>query len=697
MIVIRLAITELRRISAGVLPKMAILAMVVIPSLYAGLYVYANKDPYDALERVPAALVVQDQGATLRSSVPGETQEVNYGDEVARRLLEGDGGFGWVETTEKEAQEGVATGRYDAALVIGPRFSADLVSTSRFKPRQASLDLLTNDATNYLATTIATTIANDVRKTIAQEVGTKAASRFLQGLGVVHTDLTRGVKGAQRLVAGTTRLSRGTVELVEGAGRLAGGAEQAASGATRLSEGTTRLSQGADQLEQGTATLDAGLQTLQTRTASLPADTDRLASGAQEVADGNREVASIGREAAAISRVVVAQLGVARRSLDDALTQLVADGLLTRAEADQLRGQLAVTAIPVDRANARIQRAAAQLDRLSRGSAEVASGARRLAAAAPSLTDGIARAASGGSQIAAGSSTLASGARTLADDTGRLASGTAELSAGASRLASSSATLRDGGAQLESGTAELRNGLARGLRKVPNLDEQTQRRTAQTIGDPVGVRDDTLARAGSYGAGLAPFFMSLAVWIGAYMLFLLVRPLSVRALAADGPSGRTALGGLVPPALVGVFQTAVMFAIVRFGLGIDPVHELATAAVLLVASVTFVAIIQALNAWLGTVGEFIGLVLMLVQLVTAGGTFPWETIPEPLRALHWFLPMTYAVDSLRQTLYGGELAIVARNLGVLLGVCLVALLATALAARRQKVWTPNRLQPELVL
>ncbi|NPC96654.1 YhgE/Pip domain-containing protein [Nocardioides sp. zg-DK7169] len=697
MIVIRLAITELRRITAGVLPKLAILALVVIPSLYAGLYVYANKDPYASLDRVPAALVVQDRGAVLRDAANGTSRRVDYGEEVASRLLDGDGGFGWVETSELEAEDGIATGRYDAALVIGPRFSADLVSSTRYQPRKASLDLLTNDATNYLATTIAKTIAEDVRKAIAQQVGTKAASAFLQGLDVVHTDLTRGVKGANRLVDGTSRLSRGTVQLVEGTARLASGAEQAASGAGQLSDGANRLSEGATQLEQGTQTLSSGLQTLRERTSSLPADTSRLATGAREVAAGNARVAILGREAAEVSRVVAAQLRAARASLADALATLVQDGLLTRAEADQLLDQLSAGAIPVDRAAAQVQRASAQLDQLGRGSEEVAAGAARLAAASPTLVDGISRAASGGSQVASGSASLAGGARTLADDTGRLVAGANELSAGANRLASASTTLRDGGRRLESGTAELRNGLARGLRKVPDLDERTERRTAQTIGDPVGVRDDTLARAGSYGAGLAPFFMSLGGWIGAYVLFLLVRPLSLRALAADGPSLRTALGGLVPPALVGLLQAGVMYAIVRYALDIDAVHELGTIAVLVVSSVTFVAIIQALNAWLGTVGEFLGLVLMLIQLVTAGGTFPWETIPEPLRSLHWFLPMTYAVDSLRQTLYGGEAPIVARNLGVLLGVCLLALLATAIAARRQKVWTPNRLQPELVL
>jgi putative membrane protein len=140
-----------------------------------------------------------------------------------------------------------------------------------------------------------------------------------------------------------------------------------------------------------------------------------------------------------------------------------------------------------------------------------------------------------------------------------------------------------------------------------------------------------------------------------------------------------------------------MFTIVRFALDIDPVDEVATAAVLVIASMTFVAILQALNAWLGEVGEFLGLVLMLVQLVTAGGTFPWETIPEPLRSLHWLLPMSYGVNGLRQTLYGGEAWIVARDLSVLVAVFVVAILLTALAARRQKVWTPKQLQPELVI
>ncbi|MEK8227604.1 hypothetical protein NKG05_18025 [Oerskovia sp. M15] len=111
--------------------------------------------------------------------------------------------------------------------------------------------------------------------------------------------------------------------------------------------------------------------------------------------------------------------------------------------------------------------------------------------------------------------------------------------------------------------------------------------------------------------------MSLAAWIGAYVLFLLVRPLSTRSLAAGRPPGRPRSAG-GSPAVIGVAQVALMFAVVKFALDIDPVYAVGSVVLLVLASATFVAILQALNVYLGAVGQFLGLVLMLVQLVTAG-------------------------------------------------------------------------------
>ena len=88
---------------------------------------------------------------------------------------------------------------------------------------------------------------------------------------------------------------------------------------------------------------------------------------------------------------------------------------------------------------------------------------------------------------------------------------------------------------------------------------------------------------------------------------------------------------------------------------------------------------------------------MLVQLVSAGGTFPWQTIPTPLYGLHHLLPMSYAVDGLRHLLYGGDLSAVGSDVTVLVAWLAGALVLSSLAARRLRVWSVKRIKPELVL
>ncbi len=721
---IRLALSELKRLSAGRLPRLAILAMALIPTLYAGLYLFANHDPYEKLDQVPAAVVMRDEGTTTTDAETGKKTERNFGRDVADRLLE-DGGFGWVETSQVDAEAGVRSGRYDAALVIGPKFSEDLASSGKFEPRKASLTLITNAANNYLAGTIADQIVGQVRDSIAEEVGTEAADTFLRGFATIHTNLSDAVKGAKRLQNGAAELDKGLADADKGSHTLADGAAEAARGTATLNDKVGTLSSGVGQLDDGARQLASGLGELRSKTSDLPAQTTKLADGAAQVADGNAEVAQYGKEAADAAGQVLPTLDGVRSDAGDAFDQgrsdvdqqladlcAQAEGTGLETQCDQLRGdvmdRLDTTRSDVDAAlDAQrgdvqsavqtVEGASAKLDELASGSRQVADGAATLAGATPQLTGGIGQAADGADRLAAGTGRLATATPELVDGVHRLADGTAEVSDGAAKLANGTTKLANGAGELEHGTGELHDRLAEGLGKVPDVDDKTREETASTIGNPLEVRNDALSSAGTYGGGLAPFFLSLATWIGAYVLFLLVRPLSVRALAAGRSALATALGGWATPAAIGVLQVAAMFAVTKFALDIDPVYGLGTALFLVLVSGTFIAIMQALNVWLGAAGQFLGLVLMLVQLVTAGGTFPWQTIPQPLKAMHQFLPMTYAVEGLRQLLYGGDMATVTRDVVVLVGVFVVALAFTTIAARRQRVWTVTRLQPELVL
>ncbi|WP_236793203.1 YhgE/Pip family protein [Amycolatopsis sp. GM8] len=622
----RIAAGELRRLTAGTLPKLAMAALVLVPLLYASFYLYANYDPYSRLSKLPAAIVDSDTGAQGRDA----------GREVTGEVVRS-GTFGWHEVSAADADRGVRDSKYSFAITIPPDFSAALLSSGNFTPQQATIRLTTNDANNYLSHTIANQVAEQIRGTIAEKVGAEAANRFLMGFSTIYGKTQDAANGAARLA--------------DGAGRLQSGQAQLADGASRLATGSTQLA--------------SGLGTLKNSTAALPGQTRQLADGAAEVSAGNAQVAAQGAAIASASTDLQSTLNNA----DTQVAQRLRAGGATEDQVQQVLSVLHDLRSPVDQANTKIQTASGQLNQLADGSRQVAAGASALAASAPQLTNGIAQASDGANSLSSGAAQLDSGEKTALD-------GTNQLSAGAN---------------------QLRDGLNEGLKQIPNPDDPQRAATADTIADPVTVDSAGLASAGTYGAGLAPFFIALATWIGAFVLFLLLRPLSARALAAGVAPLRVAIGGWLAAAVLGIAQVLVLFGAVTWLVGIHVAHPLAAIGFAILASLTFTAIVHALNAMFGAVGKFLGLVLLVLQLVSAGGTFPWQTLPDALYPLHLVLPMGYVVDGLRHLFYTGASPQSLLDIGVLCGWLAAALAVSALAARRQRVWTVSKLNPELAL
>jgi putative membrane protein len=683
----RLALTELRRLTSGRLPRLALVAVLFVPTLYGGLYLYANKDPYAGLSRVPAAIVVEDAGTTLANG-----ERLQAGPTVARDLV-ASRSFDWHEVGRGEATSGVSDGRYDFALIVPRAFSGDLASSTEPTPRQAHLQVATNDANNYIAHTIANQVVAQVTKSVAEQVSSTAANQLLLGFSTIHSKVTEAVDGASKLQVGIVRTERGVGDLAIGAGQVAAGEKTLVAGTTKLREGATTAAAGATTLASGSDSMAAALGTLDAKTADLPARTGALAEGAQQVSDGNAAMASAGAGVAAASGQYIASTTTGTGDLATALGQ---QGF-TQSQISTILAETARLSGPAAAANAKAAGSSTQVAALSAGATKVAAGAHGLALAAGPLQEGIHQAAGGAARLRDGADSLASGVGLLGSGAASIATGQRSALDGVTKLDTGAGQLKAGLGSLSTGASTLHTGLATGRRSIPNPSDAGRKAMAQTIGNPVGVTSTSQATAGSYGAGLAPFFLSLALWIGAYVLFLLVKPLSSRALAAGQPSWRIALGGWLPPALFGLGQGVLAFAVVFFGLGIHVEHPAAVLALMSFTSIAFVAILHALVARLGAVGKFLGLVLMVVQLVSAGGTFPWQTLPMPLNALHHVLPMGYAVDGIRRLMYGGSFVPVGGDLAALSAYLLLALTVSTFAARRARVWTSARVKPELVL
>ena len=138
-------------------------------------------------------------------------------------------------------------------------------------------------------------------------------------------------------------------------------------------------------------------------------------------------------------------------------------------------------------------------------------------------------------------------------------------------------------------------------------------------------------------------------------------------------------------------------SVLHWGLGLRMVHTAGTIAFLALVTCCFAAIVQWLNARFGAAGRILVLALLMLQLTSAGGTYPVETSPGFFGAVHPYLPMTYVVDGLRRLITGGGLGPVWQGCAVLLVFTAGALALSAVSARRKQVWTPAALHPELSL
>jgi putative membrane protein len=607
--------TEFARLTSSRIGTLALVALMAVPVIYGGLYLWGNEDPYANLDRVPAAVVVEDSGTIV------DDRSVNYGRDAATALLD-DHTFGWVEVSAAAARSGIVAGDYDFGITFPADFSADLASASGDEPTEALVQLTTSDTNSYLSTTMAERAAESVRVKVAEQLGVEAAGTLLDALDSVRSGLIDAADGATSLADGAATASEGAVTL--------------ADGAATASTAAASLASGVGELSSGAGALDAGLGRLDSQAATLPGGTAALSSGAASVAGGAESAAA----GAAALTTPADQSATLASALATEAAAAFADGSVTPAESQSMQariGQLAALTRAVSDGTADLS---SGLATLSAGSAEVASGAATLGAQAPALSAAVHSAATGAVTLDRGAASAADGVAELADGVSALASGASELSTGVGSIAS--------------GSSELGAALGDAVDQIPGTTFEERAAAAAAIADPVLVDKTAITEAQNYGGGLAPFFMSLAAWIGMYALFLLVRPLSARALTAVKRPVRTTLAGWLTPALLGAVQMMALFAAVHFGLGLEVAHPIGLVSFMIFVSLAFAAIVLALNVWLGSVGQFIGLVLMVVQLVTAGGTFPWQTLPRPLDTLHEVLPMSHAVDGIRHLMYGGS-------------------------------------------
>ena len=296
---------------------------------------------------------------------------------------------------------------------------------------------------------------------------------------------------------------------------------------------------------------------------------------------------------------------------------------------------------------------------LTQKSSSLTTGVGKLVEKTPELVSGIEKLSTGSSQLnqksqelIAGVDKLHSGSSQLADKSSQLILGASQLESGANKLADGSGKLAEGGTKLTSGLEDLQTGVASLGQGLSNASDQlksasTESQNAEILSNPLSLSKTDNDQVPVNGIAMAPYMISVALFVAA---------ISTNMIFAKLPSGRhpesrwawlksrAEINGII----------AVLAGILVYGgvhlIGLTANHEMRTFILIILTSLVFMSMVTALTTWNSRIGAFFSLILLLLQLASSAGTYPLALTNDFFRAINPWLPMSYSVSGLRQTI-----------------------------------------------
>lgn len=542
---------------------------------------------------------------------------------------------------------------------------------------------------------------------------TGASQQFQQGTGRLTSGLTTYTDGVNQVKNGLGTLSTDIPNYLNGVSRLSQGASQLNQGLSQLTQATTlsdEKAKGIQSLIVGLPVLNQGIQQLNTELSTLQPpnlNADELGNSlgaiaqaakqviAEETAAQNEELSALqatsvyqsltaeqqGELAAALSQSDKSQTVSAAQTILSSV-QTLSTSLQSLSQEDQskqLEQLKEAVAQIANQSNQALPGASSALTELSTGLAKVnGSLNQQVLPGSNQLTTGLAQLNRYNTAIGSGVIKLSEGTNALSSKSGELLDGSHQLSEGATKLADSSSQLSQGGHQLTSGLTELSTGLSTLNGSLAKASQQLSLvsvtdKNAKAVAKPLVLNEKDKDGVKTNGIGMAPYMIAVS---------LMVVALSANVIFANSLSGRPvkdkwdwAKQKFVINGFISTMGSIVLYLAIQL-LGFEARYGMETLGFIMLSGWTFMALVTALVGWDDRYGSFASLVMLLLQVGSSGGSYPIELSGAFFQKLHPFLPMTYVVSGLRQTIsLSGHIGVEVKVLtGFLLAFMVLALL-----------------------
>lgn len=659
--------TDIRTLSKCFFACVVVVAIALLPSLYAWLNIYSNWDPYGNTGGISIAVASLDEGYTNEDG----TYE-NKGNDVVADLREATS-INWVIVdTEEEAKGGVESGDYYAAVVIDKQFSRNMYRMLTDWTGKPAITYYENAKKNAVATKITDTAVETLKRSISENYLEVVIGGIMEQSNLLAADLTAddpeaAVKGvlyqAQDLLHACGRM----MDAFEAAGGSGVSESSAAALEAAVANINKNLPDGA-QLQQTAAEIQMQLNTALAR---VERALDRLNS-----AIGNAP-----------------ELPSAQQQLRDAAAQLekAADALETWAagledsgtEAGKTQAEAARQTAAECRKTAKQLRALAE----SPDSADLLADCDALVKSIRMMVD----------KIPVTSKALQKELDTVAGQVADTMEGMAALAGDAkamkTALAETADAVGDTMALLRPATEKLLTSLESTIDDLEGLTTDEYMDTLVDIlgGDPavygqyfpemVQTSVNAVYPIANYGSAMTPFYTVLAIWVGGVILSSLIKIHARTEGLIDPKPAELYFGRYLFFFVLSQIQAAVIVTGDLYILKVQCLHPGMLYLTGALTAFTFSLLIYSLALSFGDVGKAIVVVIMVMQIAGSSGTFPIELLPAIYQKIYRFFPFPYAIDAMRECICGMYGNYYWQQIGFLLLFAAAALLIGLLVRR----------------
>ena len=631
--------------------KILLLSMAVIsfiPIMYSGFFLGSIWDPYGQVKNLPVAFVNEDKGAQLNGQV------LNIGQSVEQKL-KNNHDLGWEFVNKQQADDGVNSGHFYAVVTVPTDFSAKAASITTAQPQQAVIRYTTTPAKNYIGSLVSNQAAEKVKTSVAEQITQAYAKGVLENIGKLGDGLETAAGGAATLHGGLAQLQAGAQTYTGGVRQLAVNQRAMANGLARLGDGSRQLQAGLGQLSNGlpsesqVAQLTSGMKQLQAGLNQLNAS---VHNPSPMLVSQQNKVQSEAQALAQTMQASAANLTAAGGTLQSLGANAANSGgstTITLPQISQLSQALSKTQTISMQAAALLKDLQILTQSLSAQQAQLQTGVSTLNNGVNQLAPNATTALNGYNSVRAANNQLLAGSTSLTNGLAQAQTGSQQLANGAGLLDGRSSVLTNGASQLADGADTLATKLADASRQLKI--QPTGAATQQQMANPVKSETTKQGDVPNYGYALAPYVLSLSLFVGAIALNI-IYPIR-KTFAEQENAFRWWLAKASVTGMAAFIQATILMLIMVYCLGLVPDHPVNFIGAIYLTSFVYMSIVSLLVIVLDNPGRFLAMVLLVLQLGSSEGTFPIQTANDFFQAVNPLVPMTYSIRALRQAISGG--------------------------------------------